>query len=205
MLSKSYFIIYAENKVWGKHYKVHDALPSLLVKFCEGSRVHGGLRLMKRCCRHCVASHEPDIKDGIFELGKYNDKLYMHIKKNVAPSYKTKTEKTNYQTECVFTFSDLICAKCNCKAGPMQSDVLPCSVSGNLGNQDKVYDKHCCIHNMVSIYSFVKELMLGLAEQLLVELNLRLKRSSSLTEAMNYRMTYSFYVPQQDTNQKSKL
>ena len=104
-----------ERNLWGKKYCVHDTMPDLFIKFCEGSCVHGGLRLMKRSCRHCVSKNEPDIREAIVSLGLYDkEDVYLHIMKRVAGSYHTKCNKKFYWTEAICTSRDLLWTKCQC-------------------------------------------------------------------------------------------
>ena len=74
-------------------YGIQNVLPSLLLKFCQGCRVHGGLRLMKRAVRHSIYRYEPDFRDADFKLGRYKGKLCMQLTKDVAASYHRKGNK----------------------------------------------------------------------------------------------------------------
>ena len=57
-----------------KIYGMEKVVPSLVMNFCQQSRVHSGLRLMKRAHRHSVYVDEPDILDAEYKVGWFEDK-----------------------------------------------------------------------------------------------------------------------------------
>ena len=162
----------------GKRYKVHDVMPQMMIDFCNRSRAHSGLRLMKRACRHSTYVEEPDIKDAIFTVGAHDDEgLCIHMKKEVAASFHKKSTCETYWTEMACNVKDLLFTKCQeCAAGA--KDGLKCSVTGpNSNDKKKIGDRHVCAHNMVPLHSLMKEMFCGLAEQILIEFHIRMQAS----------------------------
>ena len=54
------------------------------------------------------------------------------------------------------------------------------------GISDKNYskgDRHVDVHNIIACYSLTKELLIGLAKQILVEFNLCVKSSGSIADS----------------------
>ena len=109
----------------------------MLINFCENSRVHSGLRLMKRACRHCTYPNEPDMRDATFDIGIYQGHIYLKISKDVAASYHTKSSAKTYFSEVICTSNDLLCTACECTVGPKKKTVLRCSVSGTSNPLDE--------------------------------------------------------------------
>ena len=68
----------------------------------------------------------------------------------------------------------------------MHHDDKVCSVKGPRGNH--VIDRHTCIHNTVVLNNFMKELFCGLAEQILVEFNIRMKQCDNTNILENESM-----------------
>lgn len=62
-----------------KVYGMDKVVPSLVMNFCQNSRVHSGLSLMKRALRHSVYVDEPDILDAHYKVGWFEEKLFLEI------------------------------------------------------------------------------------------------------------------------------
>ena len=106
-----------ESKVTGKRYSVHSIMPAILTEFCIGSRVHSGLRLMKRAARHSIYQQEPDVRKANMTIGYYKGSLYFQIEKHVAASYHKKISAKTYKNTCVFSEKALLCTHCSCRIG----------------------------------------------------------------------------------------
>ena len=102
--------------------------------------------------------------------------MYIELGKDVAASYYTKTEKRQYSGTSLFTFDELLYCECVCAAGAKQGG--SCRVNGlsfkaehcNTSN----YDRHVCVHSLTRLYSLALELHTGLAESILIDLNVRI-------------------------------
>jgi len=89
----------ASDALLRKQYPVHTVMPDLLVHFALKSRVHSGLRLLKRAVRHAVDPLCPKILNDNIQIGSKNGKVFFSIKGKVCASMKT----CMYETKVTFT------------------------------------------------------------------------------------------------------
>ena len=100
------------------------------------------------------------------------------MKNTVAASYQQKSDRKFYNNEVIITANDLLGCMCDCKVGARVRG--KCSVVGyddrNKKNKiDLQSDRHVCVHGPGGLYKFILEHHKGLAENILIELNVRLK------------------------------
>ncbi len=99
-------------------YPIHRVMPVFMKKICDGSRVHGGLRLLKRAARHATFFDEPDVRDSIISIGIHRDSnIFIRLKNTVAASYQQKSDRKFYNNEVIITANDLLGCMCDCKVG----------------------------------------------------------------------------------------
>jgi hypothetical protein len=134
--------------------KLHErALPDLLIKFAEGSRVDGGERLMKRAAMHALDPRSPSIigASGSVCLEKDGGATLLKIDAFVRASMKDAV----YQNVICFSATDLVACSCTCKSG---------SEGG---------EKVVCVHTLATMLKFVHLLLDGLADHAMFELAAR--------------------------------
>jgi len=133
-------------------YAIYSTMPELLVNFAKGCRIHNGLRLLKRAAHHAVDPMMSDFLSERLQIGLHDGSFYFDINGRVHASMK----KHDYATRVAFSANQLLCCKCNCPSG---------SENGN---------RHACVHSLAKLYQLVLLLYEGLAENILIELRVRL-------------------------------
>jgi hypothetical protein len=160
----SELVRYDITAVSGKVYPVHNNMPALITKFCEGSRVGslgGGLRLLLRANRHATYQFEPYIGKAVVKIGIFENEIYLNISKMVCKSYHPGSkddEKKRYICTTVFNANDLLASECNCKIGALEHK-----------------DRHICVHNPSLLRGLNLELYKGLAKQILIDFGVRVR------------------------------
>jgi len=142
-----------ETAMMGLPSAIQGVMPSLIVNFANGARVHSGLRLMKRAVRHAIDPVTPDIMDATLKLCEYKGEMVFVLIHKV----KASMRKSVYNTEVAFTKSDLLACGCSCRCGSEKEEC--------------VLD----VHPLALVYELVLLLFEGLAQNILVELCSRLR------------------------------
>ena len=151
------FVKYERKKYteWVKDPAVYDALPSMIIKFAQNSRIDSGYRLLERCVRH---GHDPRMKslfDNSADIIQLEDgTLGMAINAKVPASMK----KDIYDSAIALTADDILAVECSCKSG---------SKDDEKGKDDRDV---VCVHNNPIAYKVTELLLEDLAEHILVEL-----------------------------------
>jgi len=171
--------------------KVTKALPDIVNKFAEGSRMNKGERLKKRALRHALdPAVAPLDYRGTGTIIQYQEKVGLLLAHTMSPSYH---QDVIYHPVAAFTIDDLLAASddSECKAGPTVS----C--------------RHICVHILPLLLLLTLLLFDGLAEHYLVELaerwhqddenKLRAEQKSKMIAALNSLAVASGAVWKQDT------
>ena len=133
-----------------------DALPKMLLKFCDGSRVDDGQRLAFRAIRHANDPNADSAFNARCELSEKDGEMVMTMHHNMYASFKSE----RYETSVAFRKDAIVACKCGCPAG---------------AELREKHDKHVDVHVVPVIYLLVLLLFEGLAYDLLVNLAERWK------------------------------
>jgi len=142
-----------------KTYAVHGVMPDLFVCFAQECRIDNGIRILKRAVRHAIDPRMPNFMNDQIEIGIRDNNLYFNINGQVRASMKSAL----YNTRVAFSKQALLACTCSCQSGCEKEN------------------RHACIHVLAKAYQLTIALYDGLAENLLVELLVRI-RSTDLTK-----------------------
>lgn len=135
-------------------------MPTLLVEIANESRVHSGLRLVKRAVCNSMNPNGPDVMDATMKVCELRETGVMVL----VLDYKVKASMRNvvYNTQVANSSKDLIACGCSCKCGAE--------------NEQRILD----VHPLSLLYELVLLLFEGLAQHVLVELRQRLQSDEPL-------------------------
>jgi hypothetical protein len=135
-----------------------DALPQMLLKFCDGSRVDDGQRLAFRAIRHANDPNADSAFNARCELSEHNGEMVTVMHHNMYASFKSE----RYETSVAFRKDAIVACKCGCPAG---------------AELREKHDRHVDVHVVPVMYLLALLLFDGLAYDLLVNLAERWKPS----------------------------
>ncbi len=119
----------------------YSVIPTLLIYFAEGSRLHTGFRLVKRTIRHAMDPTAPPILNARGYLSMYENEVAMTIIHHVKASMKSDV----YAVQVSCTKTQLVGCTCTCKAGASGAERV------------------VCVHILPVLYSVTQLLFDGLA------------------------------------------
>jgi len=145
-----------------KKCDVHSVMPDTFIMFAKNSRVHNGYRLLERAVRHATDPRCPNFMEETASISIHNGVLFLDLCGKVRASMKSNT----YDTRVAFLCADLIACTCTCQSGSQGSD------------------QHVCVHILAKAYQLTLLLYEGLAENILIELHIRLLHDTALVTAL---------------------
>jgi hypothetical protein len=156
-----FHVLLGDRSLCVKEIKVNQAtstipVPPLLMKFANGSRVHSGLRLLKRSARHSIDLITPDVMQGQIKLCDWNGKMVFVLSHKVKALMRSFT----YDTQVAFSDQELVACSCTCKCGSQ--------------NEERILD----VHPLALGHQLVLLLFERLSQNFLVELLGRLESES---------------------------
>jgi len=134
-----------------KEYKIHTIMSNLLISFAQGLHAgNEGLRMLKHAVQHAVDPLMPCFLNERLHIGTHAGNLYIDIDGNVHASMKAR----NYRMSIAFSLKELLTCHCDC-------------LSGSEG-----LNRHSCGHCLVKPFQLLLLLYDGLAENILIELQI---------------------------------
>jgi hypothetical protein len=150
-----------EAKMQSERTSFKHVVPANIIQMSDDCRVHTGRRIIARALRHAVDPGTASIANASFLLGYLNDDEPCLIVRD--HSVKASMKSESYKVECAFGHQKFIAAVCQCKAGCRNDS------SQKLGSERIV-----CTHSFVPMVQLSQLLLMHLAEDVLLELRIRL-------------------------------
>lgn len=144
------------------------AIPSNLINMATNARIHTSKRLCERALRHATDCSTPNIQNGLFTIGYFEDDVCVIIEQRVRASMKN----VEYAAKAAITQTHFVAAVCNCRAG-CSNEASPGVAAADVG-QGKII----CSHGMTLPVSLSLALYQGLATSVLIELRRRFQREN---------------------------
>jgi hypothetical protein len=130
--------------------RLYKVIPTIIIKFAEGSRIHKAYRLLRRCLRHASDPLFPCFTNANLNIIEHNNEVGINIEHEVRASMSQQ----QYKVEVAFTKTNLLACRCTCKAGA----------------SDSKNGRSMCVHVLPLIYKLAELLFEGLAEHILINL-----------------------------------